>query len=88
MKRWPATLAFLTILLLLCVILIIGVARSSRCSLIFFSVSGLLAVTFCWLLSGIYLSTCVALGDFCMKPNEYICNQVSNIIILLILLIN
>lgn len=53
----------------------IGVARSSRCALIFFSVFGLLAVTVCWLLSGIYLAGSVALADFCMKPTEFICNQ-------------
>jgi protein tweety len=75
--RWPATLGYLTFLLLLCTILVIGVARSSRCALIFFSVFGLLAVTICWLISGIYLSTTVALADFCMKPQEYLCSQVS-----------
>lgn len=74
--RWPTTLGFLTFLLLLCTILMIGVARSSRCALIFFSVLGLLGVTICWLLSGIYLSSSVALGDFCMNPNEYMCSQV------------
>lgn len=73
--RWPATLGFLTFLLLLCIILVIGATRSSRCALIFFSVCGLLAVTVCWLLSGIYLASAVALGDFCMKPNDYICSQ-------------
>ncbi|XP_021704383.1 protein tweety-2 isoform X2 [Aedes aegypti] len=73
--RWPATLGFLTFLLLLCIILVIGATRSSRCALIFFSVCGLLAVTVCWLLSGIYLASAVALGDFCMKPNDFICSQ-------------
>lgn len=53
----------------------IGVARSSRCALIFFSVLGLLGVAISWLLSGIYLASSVALGDFCMQPSVYICNQ-------------
>ncbi|XP_053661538.1 protein tweety-2-like [Anopheles marshallii] len=73
--RWPITLGFLTFLLLLCIILMIGATRSSRCALIFFSVCGLLAVTVCWLLSGIYLASAVALGDFCMKPNDFICSH-------------
>lgn len=73
--RWPAILGLLTFLLLLCTILMIGVARSSRCALIFFSVLGLLGVTVSWLLSGIYLASSVALGDFCMQPSVYICNQ-------------
>lgn len=75
--RWPATLGFLTVLLLLCTILVIGVARSSRCALIFFSVFGLFGVIICWLLSGIYLASSVALGDFCMQPNEFLCQHIA-----------
>ncbi|XP_055857390.1 protein tweety-2-like isoform X1 [Episyrphus balteatus] len=74
--RWPATLGFLTLLLLLCTILVIGVARRSRCALIFFSVSGLFCIIICWLLSGIYLASSVAAGDFCMRPHEFMCRQV------------
>lgn len=73
--RWPATLGFFTVLLLLCSILVIGVARSSRCALIFFSVFGLFGVIVCWLLSGIYLAGAVAMGDFCMRPLDYMCRQ-------------
>lgn len=74
--RWPATLAFLTLLLFLCTVLVIGVARRSRCTLIFFSVSGLFCIIICWLLAGIYLASSVAAGDFCMRPHEYMCRQV------------
>lgn len=74
--RWPATLGFLTILLLLCTILVIGVARRSRCALIFFSVFGLFGIIICWLLAGIYLASSVAVADFCMKPYEFMCRQV------------
>lgn len=76
--RWPATLGFLAAILILCLILVIGLIRSSRCSLIFFSVMGLFCVIVCWLLSGIYLATTVAAGDFCMRPREYICRQVGD----------
>lgn len=75
MIRYPATLGLLAVLIFLCVILVIGVARSSRCCLIFFSVIGLFAVIICWLLSGIYLATSVALGDFCMQPTSHLCNR-------------
>jgi len=73
--RWPITLGFLTFLLFLCTVLVIGVARSSRCLLIFFSVLGLFTVAICWLLSGVYLATSVAVADFCMQPYQHICNQ-------------
>lgn len=73
--RWPVTLGFLTFLLFLCTVLVIGVARSSRCLLIFFSVLGLFTVAICWLLSGVYLATSVAAADFCVSPYQHICSQ-------------
>ncbi|XP_026472309.1 protein tweety-like [Ctenocephalides felis] len=73
--RWPTTLAALAVLLSLCAILLVGVARHSRCALITFSVSGLLAVTASWLLSGLYLSSSVALADLCMDPAAYLASQ-------------
>lgn len=73
--RWPVTLGFFTFLLFLCTVLVIGVARSSRCLLIFFSVLGLLSVAICWLLAGIYLASSVAIGDFCMQPYQHVCHQ-------------
>lgn len=73
--RWPITLGFLTFLLFLCTVLVIGVARSSRCLLIFFSVLGLFTVAICWLLSGLYLATSVAVADFCVAPQQHVCTQ-------------
>lgn len=73
--RWPVTLGFLTFLLFLCTVLVIGVARSSRCLLIFFSVLGLFTIAICWLLSGLYLATSVGVADFCMAPYQHVCNQ-------------
>jgi len=64
------------VLLLLCTVLVIGVARRSRCTLIFFSVSGLFCIIICWLLAGVYLASSVAAGDFCMRPHDYMCRQV------------
>lgn len=75
MIRWPGTVAVLALLLVLCAFLLIGVARHSRCALIFFSVCGLLAVTGSWLMSGLYLSTSVAVGDLCTNPAGYLVSQ-------------
>ncbi|BET00517.1 Tweety [Nesidiocoris tenuis] len=68
--RWPVTMAILSILLVFCVILLFGVARHSRCALITFSVFGLFAVIFSWLMASIYLTAAVALGDLCMSPSQ------------------
>ena len=70
--RWPITMAILSALLILCVVLLVGVARHSRCALITFSVFGLFAVIISWLMASIYLSTAVALGDLCVSPDTYI----------------
>jgi protein tweety len=73
--RWPGTVAILALLLVLCAVLLVGVARHSRCALILFSVCGLLAVTGSWLMSGLYLSTSVAVGDLCTDPAEYLVTE-------------
>lgn len=69
--RWPVTMAILSILLVFCLILLFGVARHLRCALITFSVFGLFAVIFSWLMASIYLTASVALGDLCMSPQAY-----------------
>ncbi|XP_014242972.1 protein tweety isoform X1 [Cimex lectularius] len=66
--RWPVTMVVLSILLVFCVILLFGVARHSRCALITFSVFGLFAVIFSWLMASLYLTASVALGDLCETP--------------------
>lgn len=76
MIRWPGTVAILALLLVLCAVLLVGVARHSRCALILFSVCGLLAVTGSWLMSGLYLSTSVAIGDLCIDPADYLVSEV------------
>lgn len=44
-------------------------------ALILFSVCGLLAVTGSWLMSGLYLSSSVAVGDLCIDPASYLASQ-------------
>ncbi|XP_050523404.1 protein tweety-like isoform X2 [Daktulosphaira vitifoliae] len=70
--RSPVTIAVLSILLVFCFILLFGVARHSRCALIMFSVFGLFAVIISWLSASIYLTGAVAMGDFCINPNEWL----------------
>ncbi|XP_057330884.1 protein tweety isoform X2 [Microplitis mediator] len=70
--RWPVTMAVLSALLVLCVVLLVGVARHSRCALITFSVFGLFAVIISWLMASSYLATSVFLGDFCISPDGYL----------------
>lgn len=75
--RWPVTIAALCVLILVCVILLWGVIRHSRCLLILFSVLGLLSVVICWISVSLYLGLCVAASDFCLNPEPFFYKQAS-----------
>lgn len=75
MVRWPLTMAILSVLLILCVILLVGVARHNRCALIAFSVCGLLAIIASYVMASVYIASGVALGDLCMSPDKFIEDQ-------------
>lgn len=76
--RWPFTMTILSVLLVLCVILLVGIARHNRCALIAFSVCGLLAVIASYLMASVYLASSVALGDLCVAPDRFIEDQASS----------
>ncbi|CAL1280804.1 unnamed protein product [Larinioides sclopetarius] len=61
--RWPSTIGLLCLLILLCLTLIWGVIKHSRCLLILFSVFGLLSVVICWVLVSMYVGICVAVAE-------------------------
>ncbi|KAK9888293.1 hypothetical protein WA026_000553 [Henosepilachna vigintioctopunctata] len=73
--RWPFTMAVLSVLLILCVILLVGIARHNRCALIAFSVCGLLAIIASYVMASVYIASGVALGDLCMAPDKFIEDQ-------------
>lgn len=75
--RWPVTMAVLSVLLILCIVLLVGVARHNRCALIAFSVCGLLAVIVSHLMASLYLASSVALGDLCVAPDKFVEDQAS-----------
>ncbi|KAB7496885.1 Protein tweety [Armadillidium nasatum] len=53
--RWVATLALTGLLMMVVLIVPLGVARHSRCTLITFSVLGLISLIVCWALTSLYL---------------------------------
>ncbi|KAM7347820.1 protein tweety-like [Cochliomyia hominivorax] len=70
--RWPVTALTLSLILILCFVLLVGVAKHNRCILIFFSIYGLVAIIATWLMSSVYLPFSVAVADHCYNPNEYL----------------
>lgn len=75
--RWPATFAFAFLLTIFCLILLCGLIRHSRCTLIMFSVLGLLALVLGWVLSSLYLGILVAGSDFCAEPDSFLTDRFS-----------
>ncbi|GFY67411.1 protein tweety homolog [Trichonephila inaurata madagascariensis] len=78
--RWPATIGLLCLLILLCLTLIWGVIKHSRCLLILFSVFGLLSVVICWVLVSMYVGICVAGSDFCLDPEPFLYQQANGVV--------
>lgn len=75
--RWPGTFAFAFLLTIFCLILLCGLVRHSRCTLIMFSVFGLLALVLGWVLSSMYLGILVAGSDFCAEPDPFLTDRFS-----------
>ncbi|KAI2805703.1 chloride channel [Blomia tropicalis] len=75
--RWPATFAFALLLAIFLLILLCGLIRHSRCTLIMFSVFGLLALVIGWVLSSFYLGILVAGSDFCAEPDPFLTDRFS-----------
>ena len=78
--RWPTTFGVLGSLTFVCLILIWGILRHSRCVLILFSVLGLLSLVVCWVITSVYLGISVAGSDFCLDPQPFISEQFNNAI--------
>ncbi|KAG8184125.1 hypothetical protein JTE90_008908 [Oedothorax gibbosus] len=78
--RWPSTIGLLGLLILLCLTLIWGVIKHSRCLLILFSVFGLLSVVVCWVLVSMYVGICVAGSDFCLDPEPFLYQQTNGVV--------
>ncbi|XP_054706294.1 protein tweety-like isoform X2 [Uloborus diversus] len=78
--RWLSTIGLLCLLIILCITLVWGVIKHSRCLLILFSVFGLLSVVICWVLVSLYVGICVAGSDFCLDPEPFLYQQTNGVV--------
>ena len=76
--RWPVTYGCLGILLILFILLLFGLCRHSRCTLIFFSVCGLISIIGICLTASIYLPLTIGLADLCMVPDRFLASEISS----------
>lgn len=67
--RWIGMIMLFAWMMLLCLILLLGIARSSKCTLLMFCAFGIFTLVLCWICAGLHLGLGVGLADFCMAPN-------------------
>ncbi|CAG0919647.1 unnamed protein product [Notodromas monacha] len=75
MIRAPVTLALFGLFILFCLILMIGLIKRSRCTLMLFSVLGLVATVVCGLLVCAFFVIAMGLSDICQRPDEFVLNH-------------
>ncbi|XP_067115219.1 protein tweety homolog 3 [Osmerus mordax] len=72
---WYRWLAYLTLLLfdvLICLLVLFGLIRNSKGTLIGVCLLGVLTLTISWLSLGLELTTAATASDFCISPDTYI----------------
>lgn len=58
-------------LMLLCLILLVGIGSSSKCTLLLFCAFGIFSLVLCWMSTGLHLGASVGVGDFCVAPHPF-----------------
>lgn len=76
--RWLSTFVFGVLLIIFCFILFCGIGHSSRCTLILFSVFGLLTLVVGWVLTSFYFGVMIAGSDFCAEPETFLADRLSS----------
>ncbi|KAH7943562.1 hypothetical protein HPB52_009218 [Rhipicephalus sanguineus] len=79
--RWPATIGLLCVLILVCLLLLWGVIRHSRCLLILVCTRLKLFVLLVLVLSNRSIEDCLKAGsDFCLDPEPFLQKQSSGMV--------
>lgn len=74
LATWAAFFWFLV----LCLILLAGIGRNSKCTLLMFCAFGIFSLVMSWLFAGVHLGVAVGMGDFCSDPNPVMESYVSD----------
>ncbi|KAI0236974.1 Protein tweety [Lamellibrachia satsuma] len=70
--RWLSMLSLLCWVVLLCLVLFLGIIRSSKCTLLVFCALGIFTMVLCWMVASVHFGVSVGLSDFCVAPDEYV----------------
>nr|XP_032607510.2 protein tweety homolog 2 isoform X1 [Taeniopygia guttata] len=73
--RWLAYLLFFILVLTVCLLACLGLAKHSRCLLLLMLCSGLLMLVLSWASMAVDTAAAVGTSDFCVAPDKFIMNQ-------------
>uniref|UniRef100_A0A8C3N9Z1 Protein tweety homolog n=1 Tax=Geospiza parvula TaxID=87175 RepID=A0A8C3N9Z1_GEOPR len=73
--RWLAYLLFFILVLTVCLLACLGLAKHSRCLLLLMLCCGLLMVVLSWTSMAVDMAAAVGTSDFCVAPDKFILNQ-------------
>ncbi|XP_069728354.1 protein tweety homolog 2 isoform X3 [Phaenicophaeus curvirostris] len=73
--RWLAYLLFFILVLTICLLACLGLAKRSRCLLTMMLCCGLLTLVLSWASMAVDTAAAVGTSDFCVAPDKFIMNQ-------------
>uniref|UniRef100_A0A803VMT5 Protein tweety homolog n=1 Tax=Ficedula albicollis TaxID=59894 RepID=A0A803VMT5_FICAL len=73
--RWLAYLLFFILVLTVCLLACLGLAKHSRCLLVMVLCCGLLMLVLSWASMAVDTAAAVGTSDFCVAPDKFIMNQ-------------
>ncbi|NWX63662.1 TTYH2 protein, partial [Promerops cafer] len=73
--RWLAYLLFFILVLTVCLLACLGLAKHSRCLLVMMLCCGLLMLVLSWASMAVDTAAAVGTSDFCVAPDEFVMNQ-------------
>ncbi|XP_036250737.1 protein tweety homolog 2-like isoform X1 [Molothrus ater] len=73
--RWLAYLLFFILVLTVCLLACLGLAKHSRCLLLLMLCCGLLMLVLSWASMAVDTAAAVGTSDFCVAPDKFIMNQ-------------
>uniref|UniRef100_UPI00358FC020 protein tweety homolog 2 isoform X2 n=1 Tax=Myxine glutinosa TaxID=7769 RepID=UPI00358FC020 len=72
--RWLVYLVLLIVNTLICLLVLLGLSKQSRCLLLIALLAGVLMLIVCWASLGLNVVLVVGMSDFCIAPENYISN--------------
>ncbi|XP_064626945.1 protein tweety homolog 1-B-like isoform X17 [Lineus longissimus] len=67
--RWVSTIGLMSLLVVVCLLFLLAVAKASKCLIIFCTCLTVFCLVLVWTVTGAYLGFSMAVGDFCHDPD-------------------